>query len=71
MKLSKRFNDKNDFVFWAVVVGAIHVGLSALGFNVFHLVLGSVPLIEKLVYILIGVCGVILALNNKDKNFMR
>ncbi len=71
MKAFRRFNDWNDIVFWIVVIGAINVGLTALGFNVIHLLLGSVPTLETILYIIIGVCGVILAINNKNKNFMR
>ena len=71
MKRFTRFNDKNDIVFWVVVVGAINLGLTALGFNIINMILGSVPTVEKIVYIVIGVCGVILAINHKDRNFMR
>jgi uncharacterized membrane protein YuzA (DUF378 family) len=71
MKRFSRFNDKNDVVFWIVVVGAINWGLTAVGFNVVNMLLGSVPMLEKIVYLVIGVCGVILAINNKDRNFMR
>jgi uncharacterized membrane protein YuzA (DUF378 family) len=71
MKRFTRLNDKNDIVFWIVVIGAINVGLSALGFNVVNMLLGSVPTAEKIVYIVIGVCGVIFAINHKNKNFMR
>ena len=71
MKKFTHFNDKNDFIFWIVVVGAINVGLTALGFNLINMLLGSIPTVEKIVYIIIGVCGVILAINNKNKNFMR
>lgn len=69
-KLS-HFNDKNDIVFWIVVIGAINLGLTALGLNLVNLLLGSAPMVEKIVYIIIGVCGVILLLNHKNKNFMR
>ncbi len=71
MKIFKRFNDINDIVFWVVVVGAINWGLTALGFNLVNMLLGSYPTAEKIVYLLIGICGVILLLNNKNKNFMR
>lgn len=71
MRRFTHFNDKNDIVFWIVVVGAINWGLTALGFNIVNMLLGTVPTIEKLVYIIIGVCGVILAINHKNKNFMR
>ncbi len=71
MKHLKRFNDWNDIIFWVVVLGAINWGLTALGFNVVNAVFGSVPMLEKIVYLLIGACGVILLLNHKDRNFMR
>ncbi|MBA3723981.1 MAG: DUF378 domain-containing protein [Candidatus Levybacteria bacterium] len=71
MKKFSHFNDKNDFVFWVVVIGAINWGLTALGFNLVNILLGSFPLMEKIVYLLIGVCGVILLLNHKNKNYMR
>ncbi len=65
------FNDKNDLVFWFAVIGAINWGLTALGFNVISMIFGSIPLLEKIIYLLIGVCGVILLLNHKNRNFMR
>jgi len=71
MKSFSRLNDWNDIVFWAVVVGAINVGLTALGFNLINMLLGSIPMLEKIVYLLIGVSGVILLINNRNKNFMR
>ncbi len=71
MRSFSRLNDWNDIVFWIVVIGAINWGLTALGFNLVNLIFGSVPMLEKLVYLLIGVSGVILFLNNKNKNFMR
>jgi len=71
MKSFSRLNDWNDIVFWVAVIGAINWGLTALGFNVVNMLLGAYPMVEKIVYLLIGVCGVILLLNNKNKNFMR
>ncbi len=71
MKKLTHLNDKNDIVFWVVVMGAINWGLTALGLNVVNMLLGSVPTLEKIVYIVIGVCGVILAVNHRNKNFMR
>ncbi len=71
MRSFKRLNDWNDIVFWLVVIGAINWGLTAIGFNLVNMILGSYPTIEKLVYIIIGVCGVILAINNKNRNYMR
>jgi len=71
MSRFSHFNDWNDLVFWVVVIGAINWGLTALGFNLVNMLLGSIPMVEKLVYLLIGACGVILLINNKNKNFMR
>jgi uncharacterized membrane protein YuzA (DUF378 family) len=71
MKSFKRLNDWNDIVFWVVVIGAINWGLTALGFNVVNMILGNYPTFEKIIYILIGICGVILAINHKNRNFMR
>ncbi|HNY97861.1 MAG TPA: DUF378 domain-containing protein [Candidatus Pacearchaeota archaeon] len=40
-----------------IVVGAINWGLTALGFNLVTLIFGSWPMVEKLVYFLVGVAG--------------
>ena len=45
-----------------VVVGGLNWGLvGLLNFNLVTMVLGSVPMLEKLVYILVGVSAVYLA----------
>lgn len=49
-----------------VIVGAINIGLSALGFNVLNMILGSMSGLEQIVNILIGLSGV-LALVNMNK----
>lgn len=49
-----------------VIVGAINIGLSALGFNVINMVLGPMAGLEQIVNILIGLSGV-LALVNMNK----
>ena len=47
--------------FILVVVGALNWGLVALlGFNLVNAVVGSWPMLEKLVYILVGVSAVYL-----------
>lgn len=48
-------------VFILVIVGAVNVGLTALGYNVVEMLFSSVPGLEKLVDILIGASGVYLA----------
>ena len=43
---------------WLVVLGAIELGLMAvLGFDLFGLIFGSWPIILKIIYGLIGLCG--------------
>lgn len=49
-----------------VIVGALNWGLvGLLGLNLVELLLGSIPLLEKLVYILVGLSGVYMASTNK------
>lgn len=43
--------------FILVVVGALNVGLTALGYNVINMLLGSWPTAESTVYILVGVAA--------------
>lgn len=51
--------------FTLVVVGALNWGfLGLVNTNVVHMLLGSVPGLENLVYILVGVSGVVLALTH-------
>ena len=43
---------------WLVVLGAIELGLMAvLGFDLFGMLLGSWPIVLKIFYGLIGLCG--------------
>lgn len=51
--------------FLLVVVGAINWGLSALGLNVVQMLLGAWPMVEKVVYLLVGVSGVYLLVAHK------
>lgn len=44
--------------FILLAIGGLNWGLSALGYNVVNLVLGSWPVVEKLVYLLVGVSAV-------------
>lgn len=60
------------FVAWLLaVVGALNWGLVGLGgflggdWNVVHLVLGTWPQVEWLVYVLVGLSGVYLVVNKK------
>ncbi len=48
----------NNVAWWLVVLGAISVGLAALGFDVVEMLLSSVPQLAVIVNLLIGVSGV-------------
>lgn len=49
-------------VFSLVVVGGVNWGLMGLmNFNLVNALLGSLPMVEKIVYILVGVSAVYLA----------
>lgn len=47
--------------FTLLVVGGLNWGLSALGYNVVNTVLGAWPMLEQVVYILVGVSAVYIA----------
>ena len=51
--------------FLLVVVGALNWGLSALGFNVVEMLLGSMPGVVKIVYLLVGASAVWLLVSHK------
>lgn len=52
--------------FLLVVIGALNWGLVGLfGFNLVEAILGFMPLLERLVYILVGVAGVYLLATHK------
>lgn len=52
---------------WFLVVGGIVWGLVGLGYflktnlNIINLILGGIPIIENLLYIIVGVCAVSVA----------
>ena len=51
--------------FLLAMVGAINWGLTALGFNVVNMILGGVPAVEMVVYLLVGASGVYILLTHK------
>ena len=55
-------------LFLLVIIGALNWGLvGLLNINLVNMVLGSVPMLERLVYILVGVSAVyIMATHKKD-----
>lgn len=57
--------------FWLVLVGAINWGLVGLGgffggdWNIVHMIFGSWMWLEAAIYVVVGVCGVMLAFGCK------
>ncbi|MEK7117989.1 MAG: DUF378 domain-containing protein [Patescibacteria group bacterium] len=59
--------------FWFLVVGAVNWGLVGLGnffgaddgWNVIHLVFEFLPWLEWAIYVVVGICGVLLAFGCK------
>ncbi len=52
----------NTIALVLVVVGALNWGLVGLfGFNLVNAILGSMPMIERVVYVLVGVSAVLVA----------
>lgn len=50
--------------FILVIVGGLNWGLTALGFNVVNMIVGSWPVVEQVVYLLVGLSAVYLALTH-------
>jgi uncharacterized membrane protein YuzA (DUF378 family) len=48
-----------------VIVGGLNWGLYAFDFNLVNFILGSVPMLEKAVYVLVAASGVFQAKNLK------
>lgn len=51
--------------FVLVIVGGLNWGLTALGFNVVNMLVGAWPMLEQLVYLLVGLSAVYLAVTHK------
>lgn len=52
--------------FILVIVGGLNWGLTAIGFNVVNMILGSMPMVEQIVYILVGLSAVYLAVTHSS-----
>ena len=52
--------------FALLVIGGLNAGLAALvaGLNIVNLILGSVPILERIFYILVGLSAVYIAANH-------
>ncbi len=51
--------------FILLVVGGLNWGLSALGFNLVEMLLGGWPMVEKIVYLLVGLSAVFEVVTHK------
>lgn len=51
--------------FILVIVGGLNWGLTALGFNAVEMLLGSWPMVVKVVYVLVGLSAIYLAVTHK------
>jgi uncharacterized membrane protein YuzA (DUF378 family) len=51
--------------FILLVVGGLNWGLSALGFNLVNMLVGGWPMVEKVVYLLVGVAAILEVVTHK------
>ncbi len=51
--------------FVLVIVGGLNWGLYALGYNLVSMLVGSWPMVEKAVYVLVGLSAVYLGVTHK------
>ncbi|OGG48280.1 hypothetical protein A3G63_03515 [Candidatus Kaiserbacteria bacterium RIFCSPLOWO2_12_FULL_52_8] len=64
----------NLIAYILVIIGGLNWGLTALGYfvggdwNVVKLILGSVPAIENIVYLLVGLSAIVLLFTNKQES---
>ena len=58
-------NKLHGVAFILLVVGGINWGLDALGFNLVNLLLGSWPVVEKIVYLLVGLSAIYVVATHK------
>lgn len=46
-----------EISWWLMVVGALNWGLTAFGMNLVNMLFGSMPVVEMVVYVLVGLAG--------------
>ena len=51
--------------FVLVIVGGLNWGLTAFGYNLVSLLLGSWPMVEKTVYVLVGLSAIYIGVTHK------
>ncbi len=52
--------------FILLIIGGLNWGLTALGWNVVNMILGGVPALENLVYILVGLAAIVEIFKHKS-----
>lgn len=52
--------------FTLVIIGALNWGLTALGYNLVNIIFGSMPTIEKIVYLAVGASAVYVIATHKS-----
>lgn len=63
----------NMVILILVIVGGVNWGLVGLGYllkvnlNVVNLILGSWPIVENIVYLVVGICAVVMAVMHFQK----
>ncbi|MCF7812596.1 DUF378 domain-containing protein [Candidatus Gracilibacteria bacterium] len=61
----KNFSSLDSVAYVLVIIGAINWGLTGLGFNLVEFLLGSMPTLEMIVYLLVGLSGLYVAFGLK------
>jgi hypothetical protein len=62
MKMAKGSSNTIETVALAlVVIGGLNWGLTALGYNVVNLLLGSIPVLEQVVYLVVALAALYVA----------
>jgi uncharacterized membrane protein YuzA (DUF378 family) len=63
----------NTVSFWLLVIGGLNLGISGIGdllgsnWNIINLVLGGIPFVEPIVYVLIGISAIVAMMTCKCK----
>jgi len=52
--------------FILLIVGGLNWGLTAIGFNVVNMIFGSWPIVEQIIYILVGVAAIYEVVTHKQ-----
>ena len=56
----------HSIAFILLIVGGLNWGLTAIGFNVVNMIFGSWPIIERIIYILVGLSAIYEVVTHKQ-----